>query len=254
MKRKMSSTPNYQRIVNTTTQWLQKYLDKSGCTGFVIALSGGIDSSVAAVLCRRVTDATLGLILPCGHTPADAAIDAQTLANSFNIDCTAYDLTPAFESLLLSLGLTPDTPVTIPIANIKARLRMVTLYYEANQRNRLVVGTGNRTELTLGFFTKFGDGGVDLLPLGDLLKREVQGLGRHLGIPEHICAKTPSPGLWPGQTDEGELGASYDQLDDLISGKTPKNLTHEQITHFKERIANNEHKRQLPPICPQERK
>ena len=250
----MSSVPNYQKIEDTITSWLRNYLEGSGCTGFVIALSGGIDSSVVAVLCRRVSDATLGLILPCGHTPADAAIDAQTLANQFNIEYTSYDLTPTFESLLLALGLSPDTPVTIPIANIKARLRMVTLYYEANQLNRLVVGTGNRTELMLGFFTKYGDGGADLLPLGSLLKRELQGLGRHLGIPEHICAKTPSPGLWPGQTDEGELGASYDQLDDLISGKTPKDLTPEQIAHFKERITNNEHKRQLPPICPQKTK
>ncbi len=233
------------------TKWLQNYLGESGCTGFVVGLSGGIDSSVTAVLCRQVTDATLGLILPCGHTPEDAAADAQTLAHQFDIEYSVYDLTSTYESLLLALGLSPETPVTIPIANIKARLRMVTLYYEANQRNRLVVGTGNRTELLLGFFTKFGDGGVDLLPLGGLLKREVQGLGKHLGIPEHICTKTPSPGLWPGQTDEGELGASYDQLDDLVSGKIPEGLTTAQIEHFKLRIAINEHKRQFPPICPQ---
>ncbi len=128
---------------------------------------------------------------------------------------------------------------------------MVALYYVANQHNLLVVGTGNRTELMLGFFTKYGDGGVDLLPLGALLKREVQNFGRHLGIPEHICVKTPSPGLWPGQTDEGELGASYDQLDDLVSGKIPKGLTKEQIEHFQQRIAANNHKRNFPPIYSQ---
>ena len=150
----------------------------------------------------------------------------------------------------VALGLTPETPVTLPMANLKARLRMIALYYEANQRNRLVVGTGNRTELMLGFFTKYGDGGVDILPLGNLLKRDVHGLAKHLKIPEHIREKTPSPGLWPGQTDEGELGASYDQLDALISGNTPKGLTDEQITHFQRRIAANIHKRTLPPICP----
>ncbi|MFX1577516.1 MAG: NAD(+) synthase [Promethearchaeota archaeon] len=245
----MNASPNYEKIEARITQWLEQYLDQSGCTGFVVAISGGIDSSVTAVLCRRVTDATLGLILPCGQTPADAAKDAQILADQFDIKYRTYDLTPAYESLLISLGLTPETPVTIPLANIKARLRMVTLYYEANQRNRLVVGTGNKTELMLGFFTKYGDGGADLLPLGALLKREVCGLGRNLGIPEHICAKTPSPGLWPGQTDEGELGASYNQLDDLISGKTPKGLTKEQIQHFKRRIAINAHKRDTPSIC-----
>ncbi|MFX1581160.1 MAG: NAD+ synthase [Promethearchaeota archaeon] len=240
---------DYQKIETTITHWLKEYLEKSGCTGFVIAISGGIDSSVAAVLCRKVTDATLGLILPCSHTPEDAAQDAQALAEQFDIEHRTYDLTPIYDSLLIALGLTPETTVTIPLANIKARLRMITLYYVANHRNRLVVGTGNRTELILGFFTKYGDGGTDLLPLGDLLKHEVQGLGAHLGIPEHICTKTPSPGLWPGQTDEGELGASYTQLDDLVSGKIPQGLTKAQIEHFQQRIANNAHKRALPPVC-----
>ncbi|MFX1566340.1 MAG: NAD(+) synthase [Promethearchaeota archaeon] len=240
---------DYEKIKSTITNWLQDYLEKSGCTGFIVAISGGIDSSVAAVLCRKVTNATLGLILPCSQTPDDAAHDAQLLAEQFDIEYLTYDLTPTYDSLLMTFGLTPDTPVTIPLANIKARLRMIALYYEANHRNRLVVGTGNRTELMFGFFTKYGDGGADLLPLGDLLKHEVQGLGAFLGIPEHICVKTPSPGLWPGQTDEGELGASYDQLDDLVSEKIPQGLTKEQIKHFQQRIANNAHKRALPPIC-----
>jgi NAD+ synthase len=246
----MNSPIDFEQITGTITGWLQAYLDQSGCTGFVVGISGGIDSSVAAVLCRQVTDATLGLILPCGHTPDDAAKDAKILAEQYDIEYRTYDLTPAYESLLLTLGLTPETPVTIPMANIKARLRMIALYYEANQKNRLVVGTGNQTELKLGFFTKYGDGGADLLPLGNLLKREVHGLAEYLKIPKHICSKTPSPGLWPGQTDEGELGASYDQLDDLISGNTPKGLTDEQITHFQQRITVNKHKRTLPSICP----
>jgi NAD+ synthase len=245
----MNSTPDYQEIEETIIAWLQNYLEESGSTGFVVAISGGLDSSVTAVLCRQVTEATQGLILPCGHTPQDAARDAQILAEQFAIDYHTYDLTPSFESVVLALGLSPETPITIPLANIKARLRMVALYYEANQQNRLVVGTGNRTELALGFFTKYGDGGVDLLPLGALLKREVLDLGRHLCLPEKILTKTPSPGLWPGQTDEGELGASYEQLDDLVAGKTPKGLTQEQITHFQQRITANEHKSKLPPIC-----
>ena len=248
----MDSKPDFAKIEKRTTNWLQKYLEQSACTGFVIGISGGLDSSVTAILCRRVSDDTLGLILPCGHTPKDAAPDAQALAEQFNIDYQTYDLTAAYNSLLLALGLSPETPTTIPLANIKARLRMVTLYYEANQHNRFVVGTGNRTEIALGFFTKYGDGAVDLLPLGALLKREVKGLGAHLGLPEKILNKIPTPGLWPGQTDEGELGASYEQLDDLVAGKTPKGLTEAQIAHFNERIINNEHKRTLPSICPQE--
>ncbi|MFX1300543.1 MAG: NAD+ synthase [Promethearchaeota archaeon] len=246
----MNPTINYPEIEEKITKWLRQQLEKSECTGFVIGISGGIDSSVASVLCRRVTDATLGLILPCGYSSAEDIDDAKALASHFGIEFRVYDLTPVYEIFLSSLGLQANTPISIPLANIKARLRMVALYYESNRLNRLVVGTGNRTELTLGFFTKFGDGGVDLVPLGGLLKREIRGLAEYLGIPEKIISKTPSPGLWPGQTDEGELGASYDQLDALISGETPQDLTNAEIKKFKKRIADNQHKRQLPPVGP----
>lgn len=246
----MSTLADYAAIEKKITNWLGEYLQKSGCTGFVVGLSGGVDSSVTAVLCRKVTDATLGLIMPCGHTPSDATPDAEKVATKFNIEYQTYDLTSAYNSFLSILQLPPNTPVNIPLANIKARLRMITLYYEANRLHRLIAGTGNRTELMLGFFTKYGDAGVDILPLGNLLKREVRGLATHLGIPKNIIAKTPSPGLWPGQTDEGELGASYEQLDDLIAGNQPKGLTPKEIKQFNKRIAVNAHKRNSPPICP----
>ncbi len=246
----MRPSRNYAKIEQKITTWLRQYLAQSGCTGFVIGMSGGIDSSVVAVLCRRVTDATLGLILPCGHTPSDAAPDAKNLAKQFNIPYRTYDLTPAYEAFLSLIGIPTNTAVTIPLANIKARLRMVAWYYEANILKRLVVGAGNRTEILLGFFTKYGDAGVDLLPIGNLLKRDVRGLAAHLDIPEKILLKTPSPGLWPGQTDEGELGATYDQLDDLITGKIPPGLTKDKIKQLQQRITDNEHKRLLIPICP----
>ena len=246
----MNPKINYPKIKEKITKWLKQQLEKSKCTGYVIGISGGIDSSVASVLCRRVTDATLGLILPCGFSSQEDIDDAKALAENFDIEYRIYDLTPVYEIFLTSLGLQANTPITIPLANIKARLRMVALYYESNRLNRLVAGTGNRTELALGFFTKYGDGGVDLLPLGSLLKREIRGLADYLGIPEKIISKTPSPGLWPGQTDEGELGASYDQLDALISGETPPGLTKEEIKKFQTRIADNKHKRQLPPVGP----
>lgn len=250
MIRKMNPTINYSEIEEKITKWLRQQLKKSGCTGYVIGISGGIDSSVTSVLCRRVTDATLGLILPCGYSSTEDIDDAKALARQFDIEFRVYDLTPIYELFLTSLGLQANTPITIPIANIKARLRMVALYYESNRLNRLVAGTGNRTELTLGFFTKYGDGGVDVLPLGGLLKREIRGLAEYIGIPEKIISKTPSPGLWPGHTDEGELGASYGQLDALISGETPQGLTKEEITKFQKRISANQHKRQPPPVGP----
>jgi NAD+ synthase len=238
------------KIAKKITSWLRRKLEESGCTGFVVGISGGIDSSVTAVLSRQVTKDTLGLILPCGFSLADDIQDAQALAKQYDIEFRTYDLSPVYESILQSINLQVDTPITIPLANIKARLRMIALYYESNRLNRLVAGTGNRTELTLGFFTKYGDGGVDLLPIGNLLKREIRELATSLGIPEKIIQKIPSPGLWPGQTDEGELGASYDQLDDLVSGKTPQGLTEDEIQRFRKRIADNKHKRQLPPIGP----
>lgn len=241
---------DYSEIEKKITEWLDEYLIKSGCRGFVVALSGGIDSCVTAVLCRRVTEATLALILPCGPMAAEDIKDAHEVVSTFKIEHRTHDLTPAFEAMLSTFQVDNNAPVTIPLANIKARLRMVTLYYEANHLNRLVVGTGNRTELALGFFTKYGDGGVDLLPLGNLLKREVRDLGVHLGLPQSIITKTPSPGLWPGQTDEGELGASYDQLDDLVSGQTTHGLMKTEIERLQSRIRRNLHKRKLPPICP----
>lgn len=235
-----------QKIQN----WLSTYLKQSQSTGFVIGISGGLDSSVTAVLCRKVTPNTLGLILPCGFTPKDSIKDAQLIAKQFDIKTKIYDLTPAFNAFCTLLGVSQQEPVDIPLANIKARLRMVAWYFEANRLRRLVAGSGNRTEIAVGFFTKYGDAGVDILPIGGLLKHEVRNLGHYLKIPLQIINKIPSPGLWPGQTDEGELGASYDQLDDLVAGKTPKGLSEEQIAQIHQRITSTEHKRKILPICP----
>ncbi|MFX1476136.1 MAG: NAD(+) synthase [Promethearchaeota archaeon] len=238
------------KVTQTIEQWLSDYLNQSGCKGFVIALSGGIDSSVTAVLCRRVTRNTRGLLLPCGETPADAAPDALLLAKQFDIETTTYDLTPVFNAFLTTLGVTEETADPIVVGNIKARLRMVTLYFEANLHQRLVVGTGNRTELALGYFTKYGDGGVDLLPLGNLLKREVRDLAEFHRIPDRIIQKPPTAGFFLEQTDEKELGATYDQLDDFVSGVTPKGLSPARIEELHQRLRANEHKIKLPPICP----
>lgn len=246
----MTGPRDYAKVAETIEHWLREYLERSGSKGFVLGLSGGLDSSVVGALCRRVSPATVGLLLPCGQTPADAAADALLVAKQFRIDTITYDLTPVYGALLQTFNLPSDTPVTLPLANLKARLRMMTLYYEANRRQALVAGTGDRTELVLGFFTKYGDGGVDLLPIGSLLKGEVRELARHLGVPPRIIAKPPSPGLWPGQTAEGELGASYNQLDALVAGGTPKGLSSTQIAQLRKRIAINEHKLKLPPVCP----
>ncbi len=238
------------RVTQTIEQWLSDYLEQSGRRGFVLGLSGGLDSSVAAVLCRRVTSYTLGLLLPCGDTPSDAASDALLLAEQYDIETATYDLTPTYNAFLNALGISKETADPIILGNVKARLRMVTLYYKANLQQRLVVGTGNRTELALGYFTKFGDGGVDLLPLGGLLKGEVRDLAEFQRIPDRIISKAPTAGFFPGQTDEGELGASYDQLDAFVSGATPEGLSPAIIEQLHQRVRANEHKGKRPPICP----
>jgi NAD+ synthase len=241
---------DYASISQKIESWLQDYLKKSGSSGFIIGMSGGVDSSVVAVLCKRVTDATLGLILPCGYFSPEDISDAQDVAKKFKIKTITHDLTPAYNALLDVYGVRQTDNVDIPLANLKARLRMLTLYYESNKRKRIVVGTGNRTELAFGYFTKYGDAGVDILPLGNLLKYEVRKLAQHLKIPKRIITKSPSAGLWPGQTDEEELGATYDQLDEVVVGETPQGLSSEHISKLRQKIADSEHKRKLPPICP----
>ncbi|MFN3966799.1 MAG: NAD(+) synthase, partial [Endomicrobiia bacterium] len=126
--------------------------------------------------------------------------------------------------------------------NLKPRLRMLVLYYFANKLNYLVAGTGNKSEIMMGYFTKYGDGGVDILPIGDLLKKDVIQLARKLEIPERIINKKPSAGLWPGQTDEEEMGITYKKLDKILESKS-KNSKIENI------IKKTEHKRKPPEIC-----
>ncbi|MFX1563614.1 MAG: NAD(+) synthase [Promethearchaeota archaeon] len=246
----MTVKRDYASIAQKIEGWLRDYLDQSGSSGFIVGMSGGIDSSVTAILCRHVTDATLGLILPCGYYSHEDISDAQYIAKKFKIETINYDLTPVYHAFLEVYGVSSTAKIDIPLANLKARLRMITLYYEANKRKRLVVGTGNRTELAFGYFTKYGDAGVDILPLGSLLKREVRALAQYLVIPEHIIIKSPSAGLWAGQTDEEELGATYEQLDELVVGRTPKGLSSKQIKKLRQQITISEHKRKLPPICP----
>jgi NAD+ synthase len=158
------------------------------------------------------------------------------------------DLTPVFDSLLEALP--PGDRVAA--GNLKARLRMAVWYYFANSRNYLVVGAGNKSEIKIGYFTKYGDGGVDILPLGDLLKTQVRELACELGIPEEIIVKSPSAGLWEGQTDEGEMGITYEELDRVLiaieSGHTGE-CNQEALARVRGMMAASQHKRDPIPIC-----
>lgn len=241
---------NYGKIIKRIQEWLTEYLEKSAAKGFAIGLSGGLDSSVTAVLCRRVTKNTLALLLPCNSNPQDSE-DAILIAEKFDIQTKIYDLTPAYTTLLeiLAASANHEEIHRLASANIKPRLRMIALYYVANTLGYLVVGSGNLTELTLGYFTKYGDGGVDILPLGGLLKRDIRKISQILGIPKKIINKPPSAGLWPGQTDEEELGASYEVLDRVVADEDVSDVDEVLVKTLRRMEVLKRHKRLPPPIC-----
>jgi NAD+ synthase len=199
-------------MINAVSSWIKEQVVKAGAKGIVLGLSGGIDSAVVAALARRALGPdVLGLLLPC-HSHRQDTEDALTVAGHLGLETVTVDLTPAFD-LLLTLLPSADAMVT---ANLKSRLRMMTLYHVAGLKKYLVAGTGNKSEISVGYFTKYGDGGADLLPLGDMLKSEVWAMAAQLGLPEAIIKKPPSAGLLPGQTDEGELNISYAELDQAL--------------------------------------
>jgi len=236
------------KLADKLVSWIKEKVAAAGSKGVVLGLSGGLDSSVAAVLSQRAfPQSTLAVIMPC-HSSQQDIEHARMVAEKFSIPTRTIVLNAAFDVLLKVLPEESKSPDVSRLAkaNIKARLRMLTLYYFANQLKYLVVGSGNRDELAVGYFTKYGDGGVDILPLGNLLKGEVKELARFLGIPQPIIDKPPSPGLWEGQTDEGELGFSYDELDRyLANGEVPAELK----KRLESMIAASEHKRQPPPVA-----
>ena len=236
---------NVGQLADKLVLWIKEKTVAAGCRGVVMGMSGGLDSSVLAILCHRAFPQNmLGVIMPCYNNPEDKE-HALTVAGKFSIKTEVVVLDPVFDALLKALPGDKAEPGSSGIAeaNVKARLRMVTLYYFANQLKYIVAGAGNRSELSVGYFTKYGDGGADILPLGDLVKREVRELAGFLGIPQPIVDKPPSAGLWQGQTDEDEMGLGYEELDRyLITGEASTGARQK----IESMIAASAHKR-LPP-------
>jgi len=236
-------------LVQKITSWIGETVLAAGGKGIVLGMSGGIDSSVAAVLCKRAFPETvLGVIMPCHSSSIDKE-HAELVATKFHIPVKVVVLDEVFDILIKSLQDDIHDATTRKLAenNIKPRLRMVTLYYFANRLDYLVVGASNRSELSVGYFTKHGDGGSDLMPLGNLVKSQVRDLARYLEIPGEIIDKPPSAGLWHEQTDEGELGLSYSELDRyLITGEAEKRIK-EKIDFM---MSNSRHKCYPAPIPP----
>ena len=233
-------------LLESIENWLEAKLRSSGNKGGIVGLSGGIDSAVVAAILNRVCGKRMmTVIMPCHSNPQDR-LDAELVVRRFGLPSVVVDLTEAYDSMLKALPPPEGTAGQMARANLKPRLRMNTLYFLAQQGGFLVCGTGNRVELTVGYFTKYGDSGVDLLPLGDLLKGEVRSLASLLEIPAPVIDKPPSAGLWQGQTDEGEMGVTYEELDRYIA----RGEGHEKVREFVESSrARSEHKRSTPPIC-----
>jgi len=236
---------NHAQIKKQLVKWLKEQVRKSGCRGIVVGLSGGIDSAVTAALSQLACGRNcLGVIMPC-HNHADDEKDARLLADHLKMKVTKVDLGPAYDRLIHALPAAGNKVVS---GNMRPRLRMTVLYYYAGLNKYLVAGTGNKTEISLGYFTKYGDGGVDLLPLAGLLKSEVRALAAELGLPEELIKRKPSAGLWPGQTDEDEIGLPYDVLDCLVSGKKPAGkINPAKLRRINLMMKNSGHKRNPVP-------
>lgn len=223
--------------------WIRENVRKSKARGVVFGLSGGLDSAVVAALARKALGKkrVLALMMPCCSQPQDLS-DAQLICSRFDIRSQTLELSPVYNALT---GILPKGD-RISQANLRPRLRMTILYYFARVNRYLVCGTSNKSEILSGYFTKFGDGASDLLPLGDLFKTQVRELAESIGIPRRIIDKAPTAGLWAGQTDEDELGITYTELDDILErmqGKRKQVLPSAKVRHVKKLMECSEHKR-----------
>lgn len=245
---------NEDKVEKKIIEFIKK---KSNCfNGVVVGLSGGIDSAIVATLATKALskDKVFSLVLPSETTPEDDIKDAIKLANKLDIIYETVDITDIYNTIKNN-SFSDDR---IGHGNIMARIRMILLRDYAHTKNLLVLGTGNKSELMLGYFTKNGDGGIDILPIGDLYKTQVRSMATHLNIDKNIIKKPPSAGLWLGQTDEDDIGTSYETIDKILKG-LELNLTTDEISktikvngdtvnNIKKLIKHSRHKTEPIPI------
>lgn len=240
-----------EKKVDHVVSWLREQVKESHTNGILVGLSGGIDSSVVACLIKKAfPDNSIGVILPCKSNDKDKS-DGIEVAKACGIDYIEVDLTEAhdilYSSVIKNLGDRAEHR-RLTDANLRARLRMSTLYTVGNDLGYLVAGTDNAAELLTGYFTKYGDGGVDILPLALLTKKEVFEWAEYLGVPQSVIERKPSAGLWEGQTDEDEMGVTYDAIDNYILGNP---IADEDKIIIERMNKVTEHKRVMPPMPPE---
>jgi len=246
-----------EESIDVIRSFIQQNIKESKAKGVVIGLSGGLDSAAVAKLAADSIGAekVLTLMLPEESTLKEDITHATEFAKSIRIEYKIIDISPVVDSFQMLLNKKMDPPF---LGNIKARCRMIIIFHYANLMNMIVLGTSNKSELLTGYFTKFGDGASDFLPLGDLYKTQVKELARRIDIPHYILNKAPSAGLWKGQTDEDELGITYEDLDKILLGielgynteeiSYNTNISSEEVKRIQELVKKNIHKRKMPLI------
>lgn len=225
-------------------EWIKNYIQNSKTNGVVLGMSSGVDCSVVARLCQNAGINTHLILMPYGNDMKNSKSysDAMELINKFHFDYHIFDIKPAVDNLQIPesseiLENASKTNIELSKANIRPRVRMTYLYQYAQINNLLVIGTSNLSERTVGYFTKWGDGGSDFNPLGMITKKEVYILAKHLEVPKCIINKKPSADLWEGQTDEEELGVKYEQIDEYILNGTSSDEQIDKLIDRKNKIA-----------------
>ena len=248
-----------EELIKQVLEFIKKEVKESGTNGIVCGISGGLDSAVVAYLSiLAIGKENVSLI----HLPEDEldpvhTEDAMLLAKELNAQLKIMNITSILEEMMKQI---PDLESNLLAkGNLKARIRAVILYAIANLENKLVVGTSNKSEISIGYGTKYGDLAADFFPLGDIYKTHLFEIAENLGINQRIINKAPTAGLWANQTDEEEIGASYEKLDSFLIGHELKqdeetlaadlNLNKHQIERIRNLMKNSKHKREMPKIC-----
>ena len=249
-----------KKVVDHIVNWLNEYCDRSELNGFVVGVSGGIDSAVTSTLCAKTGKRVIPLNMPIHQATDQVSLSEQHIQwleeNFDNVQGKKVDLTPVFQAFEQTLP--KDIQDGLTMANTRSRIRMISLYAVATHNRMIVAGTGNKVEdFGVGFYTKYGDGGVDISPIADLMKSEVYAVGKELGVIEAIQKAAPTDGLWvDNRTDESQIGASYDELEWAMRYETgskdkgwPDDRQKEVLKIYKQFHIANEHKMLPIPVC-----